>query len=297
MAIWFLLASLAACYQTPSFQDRYLNFLSTIKQSKNDNQAVRALAVMKAYDSFEMRRHLNGDLEKMTIPEIIVRFRASNDAAAIAKSGSIALRTFVYHNELERRGLRNVGRSRDTYSSLLDARLFNEARDHFNNNDGSSWGELLTLHTSADLSSGDHLLLDVPHQGTDLRLKASSGRNGTYILVVTHPQCQFAARSVADIEANAQLAAIFSHSTWVTSAERLTDLAAYRRWNHDHPDFPISIVYRPTEWREVTAWDSPTFLFIRDGKVVERVVGWPSGGRATELLAAAHRIGLTDSVK
>lgn len=39
-------------------------------------------------------------------------------------------------------------------------------------------------------------------------------------------------------------------------------------------------------------WETPTFYFFRQGKVVAKVVGWPGRGRKPEVRSALKLVGL-----
>jgi len=72
-------------------------------------------------------------------------------------------------------------------------------------------------------------------------------------------------------------------------------LPVLQRWNREHRDYPVALVVRQTEWTFVDYWNTPTFYFLKDGVVVEKVVGWPKAGHRDELLSASRKAGLIRS--
>lgn len=58
------------------------------------------------------------------------------------------------------------------------------------------------------------------------------------------------------------------------------------------PRLPIAFSARREDWPFVDDWSSPTFYFLRQGKLVAKVTGWPKEGRRAEFSAALHQLGL-----
>ena len=115
------------------------------------------------------------------------------------------------------------------------------------------------------------------------------------ILVVSHPQCGYSQRAVADISRDEQLHALFRvRSHWLAPQDGRLTPKVHADWNATHPDHSLAIVHRASELPEVDTWSTPTFYFLRDGAVVAKVIGWPKGGRRDELLAAARKAALAE---
>ena len=62
-----------------------------------------------------------------------------------------------------------------------------------------------------------------------------------------------------------------------------------RAWNTAHPSSRHVLVDRPLAWTFVQNWNTPQFLFLVDGKLVEHVEGWPDDGQKVALMKAARR--------
>lgn len=46
------------------------------------------------------------------------------------------------------------------------------------------------------------------------------------------------------------------------------------------------------EWPMIDDWATPIFYFLRDGRLVAKVIGWPRGGRVAGLETAIRDVGL-----
>lgn len=49
------------------------------------------------------------------------------------------------------------------------------------------------------------------------------------------------------------------------------------------------------DWQEIPLWDTPTFYFYKDGKLIKQIIGWPEEGRIDELEAGLITLGFLGS--
>lgn len=114
------------------------------------------------------------------------------------------------------------------------------------------------------------------------------------IVIIWHPKCHFSTRALADIRSDKELASIiFPRAKWVAPAGTHLDFTSIQSWNASNSDVSVTIAHRQKEWPMIDYWGSPSFYFIKDGKVGARVVGWPREGRKAEVLAAAKAVGIS----
>jgi hypothetical protein len=131
---------------------------------------------------------------------------------------------------------------------------------------------------------------ETPHEVVQRRVDLGAGPG---IVVVSHPSCHFSRNAVSAIAADDVLGPTFrSHATWIAPQSGTLDLPVLQRWNREHRDFAVALAVRQAEWPFVDYWNTPTFYFLKDGTVVEKVIGWPKEGRREELLAASRKAGL-----
>ena len=101
---------------------------------------------------------------------------------------------------------------------------------------------------------------------------------GPRVIVMSAPNCHFCAQAVADIDADAGLRKAFAaHAIWVDRPFSGLDQDAMLAWTAAHPDAPITVLLDPAGWPRPGSRGTPDFLFLRDGKVVRELVGWPPG--------------------
>ncbi|NOT88995.1 MAG: hypothetical protein HOP03_12545 [Lysobacter sp.] len=114
-----------------------------------------------------------------------------------------------------------------------------------------------------------------------------------HIVMITQPHCGFSQRAMAAIARNPDAAALFGRDALILIPPKINfDIAAVHRWNTAQPKLPMVFANRENEWPEFTHWETPVFYFLRDGKVTDRVVGWPNDERIGDLLRIARKRGL-----
>lgn len=111
------------------------------------------------------------------------------------------------------------------------------------------------------------------------------------VVVVGSPLCPFTRRFVHAMEADPALTAMFKHSFWLTPQDGSNldgDLMSI--WNRKHPEAMMDPVYRAAAWPMIDDWETPTFYFLRHGRVLKKVIGWPKKGRKPALMAAMQEL-------
>lgn len=120
-----------------------------------------------------------------------------------------------------------------------------------------------------------------------LRLTAYTPKPGYTIIAIGHPACHFSRNAVAAIEADPALREAFAgHAVWLSPQDGRLPVAMFRDWNQQHALAVMTPVWLESEWPLVDGWGTPTFYFVRDGRLISKVTGWPRAGRESELKAA-----------
>ncbi|UJB17266.1 MULTISPECIES: hypothetical protein [Lysobacter] len=117
------------------------------------------------------------------------------------------------------------------------------------------------------------------------------------IIIVSHPSCGFTRRAVQDLDAAFGKSSPFFLSThWLTPQDRRFQVDSLRKWNGQHSNARMFIVYKQREWSQFDSWDTPTFYFLKNGKLKQKIVGWPNKEQVGKIMKAARKIGLTDKI-
>lgn len=138
-----------------------------------------------------------------------------------------------------------------------------------------------------------------PHQPS--RWVASPGKreltrqplrlDDTQVLVLASTGCHYSQNAARDIDADPALRKRFrEHAQWIAPTDELVAFDAVQQWNHAHPALPLAIANDNRDLPMVSRLDTPTFYFLRNGKVVDTVVGWPGDSQREMLRAAFARL-------
>ena len=129
-----------------------------------------------------------------------------------------------------------------------------------------------------------HTVLTVAPTTNEVSGSSVDLAKGAHILVIAHPLCHFTQHAMSAIASDPTMEKVFARtSAWVAPADRNVDIAPFQDWNRKHASTPIAIAYAANAWPEVRIWQTPTFIFLKDGKVTGEVVGWPQEGNMEAL--------------
>lgn len=116
----------------------------------------------------------------------------------------------------------------------------------------------------------------------------------TQVLVIAG--CHFSQDAAEDISGDPVLGPVFArHAHWLMLPPGHEDQDAVPAWNLRFPQAQATQIYDRSEWPQLPAgWVMPTFLIVRDGKVLERITGWPRNPATNQpaLVDALRRHGL-----
>lgn len=192
--------------------------------------------------------------------------------------------------ELERRNLATQKDVMLAFEALFAARMLQESK---------AWANAFVKHdlprpVSSEVHSkqGPTEWKVLPGSEELIRQDATvPARN--YVLIVGHPGCHFSNNAYAALSSDETVAtALQGRVKWLVPQERNYNIGLVRDWNLKHPDAKMTIAYKRSEWPIVDTWGTPAFYFIRDGRVVHKVVGWPKEGRIAEIRAGLAEIGI-----
>ncbi|KAF1004526.1 MAG: hypothetical protein GAK28_03903 [Luteibacter sp.] len=108
---------------------------------------------------------------------------------------------------------------------------------------------------------------------------ANASLHGRQVIVIAHPLCHFSVNAMHAMEARGKATVeALKRMRWMTPPEMNLSLTAITGWNRDHPEAAMALATRLSDWPILDDWKTPTFYFMEDGKVVEKISGWPPVG-------------------
>ncbi|WAC64044.1 hypothetical protein OVA13_04480 [Pseudoxanthomonas sp. SL93] len=272
----------------PELSREYGDFMEVHEQTRGLTTAQRASAIL---DSFEnnFANYSTRDPSELGDQDLLTLFRAANIAHAYSisrKALQVMMQTFEALSTRDLVSQRTYG---DMHGALVASRDIAQARgleDRF---------PLFAVERMPDIafdSISGATAIAVPASGSTLRRVELKVNNGPRIIVISHPLCHFSRDAIAAIEADGDLSIVMLNSIWIAPVDRQLYIDVLREWNIEHEKHPMVIAFDRAELPALDSWSTPTFYFLKDGRVVSVVEGWPSEGRKREIIAAARSIGL-----
>ncbi|WP_376690027.1 hypothetical protein [Wenzhouxiangella sp. EGI_FJ10409] len=117
------------------------------------------------------------------------------------------------------------------------------------------------------------------------------------LLVVTSPGCSYCKVAVRELPVDEVLGPLVeSHSVWLAERSKNNTFRSITHWNEHYPDSPTLLVDDPADWPIAEFDSTPQFHFVRDGEIVDTLVGWRGGPEGLKALADGFdRLGLLDA--
>lgn len=231
------------------------------------------------------------DIDSMADGDLEMFFVATLNAASLARDRGIAIVARRVFDELAARRLlqdRDYLNMQGLYVRLRDldqARRFQEAHA---SRDLELIPEVVVAPDLDDTIPSRFSLAD----GGKLRLEGVTLDAGEFVLVVADPGCHFTQDAVVSIQGDPELREYFAgHSLWLAPDGLELGLDSLKKWNHAFPEYRLGMVNDIRDWEGIDYWDTPTFYFYEDGKVVRTIRGWPPEGHAAELKEAIRQTG------
>ena len=242
---------------------------------------MRAEIIARKYRSQYPASNL-ADLDTVALRE---RYESADIAAFYSHDRGIALEMLAIHEIMRSRRESNLSDLIAAAGALVVTRSFNAART------------LLSAEPLPELTIPDveELVTDDNYRWQILRLgpkglvrDIAAIDAGMRVVVVSNPLCGFSSAATKAIESDPYLSAFFSeYGLWlVPPAQRLyVDEVSF--WKETYPAQEIVLAYQRTNWPVIDDWATPTFYFLKDGIVVDKISGWPKDGRNMVKLRAA----------
>lgn len=285
------------CLAAPAtFDDRYSDFGKKIRDFSGQPRSSVKNITTAAYAEFMRGQPSLAELTAgpaIGMEELKLRARAADEAAFYSGNSAYALEFRDLTRLLERQGNASPSTISRVYFALLSVRDFAAAESWRLSHPEAGFGALpeITLLPPELRSKPSVLVLHENKRALEQRLVDM--KTGPVVVAVGYPQCHFSKNSVTDIENDPVLQKrLQNHIRWITPQDRNFDFERLQKWNAEHPTARLAITYLADAWFDIDTWATPTFYFFKDGKLMNKVEGWPKEGSKPQLDKALQSIGL-----
>lgn len=232
-------------------------------------------------------------VDRITDDELAAWYRAAQIAAFYTHDPRRARAMGGLLGALEQRGRARERNYAEVYETYVGARLLDDARALALRHALPSAEVLPHVRELEPMLAGIPSEWVVDPSGRELVHRRVALDENSHFVIISHPDCHFSQRAVADLEQEPDLrAALAAHGTWLAPQANHLDVEAIGEWNRRHPGLEIGLAVRRDDWPMIDSWGTPTFYVLEHGAVVAKVEGWPAEGRRDELRAAMRRSGL-----
>jgi hypothetical protein len=256
---------------------------------KDPPTAVVVQEISSGYDRVFSRFQRPRILAKLSTLDVNDLFLAAQTAQFYTLKSTYVDDMLLDFKELGRRSVASKLDRQSVVTALVATRRFREAKAYA----GTS---IADVPRYVDHSSGNRVsILWVEDQGAEVVRRDAMNLHGTYIVIMSSPLCHFNQAAVRSFDKRkGPLRALFQHAIWLVPPDESTTFSEVAEWNAQHPQEPMQFAYRRTDWPMIDRWEMPTFYFVRDGKLVDEVIGWPHGGNVAAIETGLKKLGYTD---
>lgn len=256
----------------------------------------RARAISQCYRQRFAARLGDKAIAHTSDADLELLFQAANMAAFYQASVAHLNDMARLLDELNARGLVRASHVGDLHGAYVESRKFDRARQLAREYPQAGLQPLpQVLDASAAALQGPSVWTVSADERVLTREAVDLDVPGM-IVVVAHPDCHFTVDALQAIDADPRLAGAFAqHAVWIVPPGRSLDFDRLQQWNRQHPESPMTLAVRSSDWPMIDQWATPTFYFFQDGRLQEKVVGWPGGKQRQKVVEALREINLLNS--
>jgi thioredoxin-related protein len=243
--------------------------------------------------------YLDRDISGFSEAELLGLHDALGTLLFYAQDADMARLMANVSNAIERRFPQSTsGHLEKTFEYLVETRLFEQARDFAKLHNEKLDAEAFVVRDDIgkDLDGPSVFTVRAENGVATLSRKAIELDKGNWVIVESEPRCYFSRKFLEYLEANKELREKFAgESLWLMRQGATVPLGPIVKWNEEADFVELTVSYNDDEWpREITLTATPTFSFVKEGKVIHQARGWlgeeslPELARGFELLEAGE---------
>ena len=177
---------------------------------------------------------------------------------------------------------------RTMLNALLAGRRFDEARAFAAAHPGALQGAIPQVADRLGAGFRGRSVYDFDIGSNTLTRTAAPPPAGIQVVMVVDAGCHFSANALQVIASDPGLLERLrgANLLLVTPPRQAIQFAFIANWNATHPQLPMRVPFSAEEWSDIDVAGVPVFFILENGRVREKITGWPESGQKEELLRA-----------
>lgn len=278
----FILSTLVlicGCADLQTRVEKKAKNIEVINSRRNISSEQRISECLALADRFTEKELTLFNLKTYTTETLSLLFE-SIDSASFYSHGTekyVLMQESVF-NEIVSRKVQTSENVKEMFKRLISARLFNKARllhAEFPDLQLETIPEIEIIpeiiHPEGIMEK-TYKVYDISEDAKTATLTTLPIDNGPKIIVAVMLRCNVAINAINDIETNKELLKIFQLYGVILSHRFQPKRIAY--WNANTTVARSYIAYKTNDWPNISFASSPTFYFLKDGKVLYKTIGW-----------------------
>lgn len=130
-------------------------------------------------------------------------------------------------------------------------------------------------------------------QGKGLEVRPVPLQHGFALVGVVHTGCAFSREAMTYVEMHAaEFEPLFPDTVIWVASQGVTPIISYlERWNTEAKLIKVHVAWKDADWpQDVDLRRTPGFYLLKDGAVVDSVIGWPSDDTGQALKQMLRRV-------
>ncbi len=255
--------------------------INSIKKISNKHEKSQAFTY---YYNNSFKKYLNqADLtSKKGLGEVIQVFF---EITFYVENKDIVRDYLTYFNQYEKKGWAQTNDVQNMFQALIRSREFTKAAEFYSHHQDIELEKIPYFIDGKGFDEHGIILFAVDRENKNTLIRQNLNfSKSAEIVIISHPICHFCNRAAIAINSDQELSQIFAnHAQWLIPPDSRFYLDAVNQWNSKFPNFTMKYIEKSSDFTMLDYWGTPTFYFLKDGSVVDKVVGWPKEGNINKI--------------
>jgi hypothetical protein len=272
--------------EVSAFQNADRALLSGHKSTRE-----RSVLTTKAFSDAGLEE-IGTKLEKLSTQDLSqlfeaqsMRFAYSNDRVHL-QALAASFTALVNQNKVERKHVRTM------HKQYIKGRRFESADQLKKQFQDYGLEDLPDIEVNANIPEGATALWVTSDDKKQLSRLAMAYSPDWEIIIISHPLCHFSRNALEYIKRDKELMEVIKNKIRLIAPQDASlNFDVLQKWNVNNPSLRIHLVDQLAAYEVFEDWDTPTFYFMRAGKLMHKFSGWPREGNRVELDIGLQKIG------